>query len=637
MIRAIALSLLLVAGAGAQEFRPTLNGNVSMGSVTLNGNVTLYGDASDSLSLRDGTFLQNFYVYNDYVDGSNYSRLKIAGNGIIESQAAGSGTQQSTYLRGAAVRLQTGASNTDALGCFGSTTLFYGNIRPQATATTDIGTSGNQWRNIYLSGGVIFGTGTQLIPNGDGGLIVRDSTLTPTFDVDSSGNGTLAGTLTVGGNFTPDTNNSYYSGTADARWQRTYTNDVLAYNTYTDASNYELGRLYWTSNNLFLRTTGAGTGSQRNIYIDGSSVQFQTGATTRWSINAADLYPAANNTYDIGNTTNYVRNLHLAGEVDFSSGASLGHSSGALTVDGQLRPATDAAENLGGGSFSWLNCYLSSGLFFDNSVRFGLDSTNVLSQRNGTSPQSFRLYNTYTDASNYERAAFYWSGNFAQLVTQAGGTGSPRSLRVGTENVASLFLRTDSTDRWYVAGANGHLVPSADDTYSIGNAAAVVNDIYYGGLLTAYNDYTDGSNYDRVVSFFSGDDFYIRGQAAGTGTLPRVAIDGDVSIMQSNGVSKIMCYTAETVSNQRFRPGADNSYDLGSTSFYWKDIYAKGTVSMDELNLREKSADPGDPAEGESVVWQSDGTGSGDDGDIMVKITAGGVTKTVTLIDFSAF
>jgi len=47
-------------------------------------------------------------------------------------------------------------------------------------------------------------------------------------------------------------------------------------------------------------------------------------------------------------------------------------------------------------------------------------------------------------------------------------------------------------------------------------------------------------------------------------------------------------------------------------------------------------ADPSDPAEGKNVKWQSDGTGTGDDGDIMMKITAGGSTKTVTLVDFSA-
>lgn len=54
------------------------------------------------------------------------------------------------------------------------------------------------------------------------------------------------------------------------------------------------------------------------------------------------------------------------------------------------------------------------------------------------------------------------------------------------------------------------------------------------------------------------------------------------------------------------------------------------------LGVSERATDPSDPSEGQSVVWQSDGTGAGDDGDIMVKITAGGVTKTVTLIDFSA-
>ena len=54
------------------------------------------------------------------------------------------------------------------------------------------------------------------------------------------------------------------------------------------------------------------------------------------------------------------------------------------------------------------------------------------------------------------------------------------------------------------------------------------------------------------------------------------------------------------------------------------------------ITQRELSLDPADPEEGNNVKWQSDGTGSGDDGDIMMKITAGGVTKVTTLVDFSA-
>ena len=62
-----------------------------------------------------------------------------------------------------------------------------------------------------------------------------------------------------------------------------------------------------------------------------------------------------------------------------------------------------------------------------------------------------------------------------------------------------------------------------------------------------------------------------------------------------------------------------------------------GTVVLEgPFTFKELSSDPGNPDEGHSVIWMSDGTGSGEDGDIMIKITAGGTTKTITLVDFSA-
>lgn len=53
------------------------------------------------------------------------------------------------------------------------------------------------------------------------------------------------------------------------------------------------------------------------------------------------------------------------------------------------------------------------------------------------------------------------------------------------------------------------------------------------------------------------------------------------------------------------------------------------------LNIRKSAAEPADPAEGNMALWLSDGEGAGDEGDVMVKITIGGVTKTATLVDFS--
>ena len=50
----------------------------------------------------------------------------------------------------------------------------------------------------------------------------------------------------------------------------------------------------------------------------------------------------------------------------------------------------------------------------------------------------------------------------------------------------------------------------------------------------------------------------------------------------------------------------------------------------------ERSADPTEPAEGYYVIWMSDGTGKGDDGDVMIASQAGGTTNYATLFDHSA-
>ena len=54
------------------------------------------------------------------------------------------------------------------------------------------------------------------------------------------------------------------------------------------------------------------------------------------------------------------------------------------------------------------------------------------------------------------------------------------------------------------------------------------------------------------------------------------------------------------------------------------------------IRLVERSSDPVAPAEGRAVVWLSDGTGSGDDGDIMAKGQANTTTKYSAIFDHSA-
>lgn len=58
----------------------------------------------------------------------------------------------------------------------------------------------------------------------------------------------------------------------------------------------------------------------------------------------------------------------------------------------------------------------------------------------------------------------------------------------------------------------------------------------------------------------------------------------------------------------------------------------------DTRTLSSVSADPSNPATGKAVIFQSDGTGSGDTGDIMIKITCNPTVATyVDAIDFNGF
>lgn len=122
------------------------------------------------------------------------------------------------------------------------------------------------------------------------------------------------------------------------------------------------------------------------------------------------------------------------------------------------------------------------------------DAANTLAQRNGVNAQAFNLYNTYTDASNYERGFMRYSSNRLDIGTEALGTGSVRDLRllrggsVGLDigqfqtilyaaGTASISLRSggsavlsSSAYTWVPAGT----ISDGYDTSLVRSAAAIV-------------------------------------------------------------------------------------------------------------------------------------------------------------------
>lgn len=57
------------------------------------------------------------------------------------------------------------------------------------------------------------------------------------------------------------------------------------------------------------------------------------------------------------------------------------------------------------------------------------------------------------------------------------------------------------------------------------------------------------------------------------------------------------------------------------------------TTQGGSMLMKERTAQPADPAEGEWVLWMSDGTGYGDDGDLCIITQAGGVLYTNTIVN----
>jgi len=89
------------------------------------------------------------------------------------------------------------------------------------------------------------------------------------------------------------------------------------------------------------------------------------------------------------------------------------------------------------------------------------DAANTLAQRNGTNGQAFRLYNTFTDASNYERGFLRWNSNVLEIGTEAGGTGTARNLTLTSGGSVSVnassggvFLQFNGANKFQVGNSS---------------------------------------------------------------------------------------------------------------------------------------------------------------------------------------
>jgi len=417
------------------------------------------------------------------------------------------GTDQATafriYTNGFAnPRLSITATGDVGIGTTSPSTLFHvngvttlgGNLLTSADATHDLGTSGSgRFRDAYFSRNLVAGAGVS------GGSYLRV-------------NGTNSGYIALG---TAD-DVLLYRDVANVLALRNSTNGQTfrVYGTYTDASNWE--RMSYGSNGV-IAMQAAGTGSMRDLNLQGAQVVLSTGSSPvgRWLLLAAGHFvPQADNTYDLGSTGNRIRSGYFGTSVVLGTGvtaASLLHLSGATgatlntiyepsgwsglksrvgnqyrgdglvsSVNVRLTSATagtldDATQPgsglilLSDGSLSLVNATAGAGSRTFAQI-FGVSSAGVVTLYNNVLRSAD---NTYDDgALGTNRVRSYYAGT--SFIAPLGAVGTPSFTFTGDANTGmwspaadTLAWSTAGTERLRVS-SSGHLLPGADATYDLG-------------------------------------------------------------------------------------------------------------------------------------------------------------------------
>lgn len=120
---------------------------------------------------------------------------------------------------------------------------------------------------------------------------------------------------------------------------------------------------------------------------------------------------------------------------DSPSGDSIGfyinsNSNPRVGIDGSVAGGGGVIVRSNGG-FAWNNGTNLGTTWVPDLLLFR-DAANTLAQRNGTTAQTLRVYNTFTDASNYERGVIDWAttANRLTIGAQAAGTGTLRIVSI---------------------------------------------------------------------------------------------------------------------------------------------------------------------------------------------------------------
>jgi len=461
------------------------------------------GAIDQMLRVQSASGTTNFPGADFAIQGSRGTGTGAGGSIIFQVAPAGSsGTAQNAYSTALTI-------NNDARTIV---------LAPTRTDYGTIGCGTDNYRSIVLVGSADNGIAAVRNTGSVEGLIVRSTSAIGWLNSANVGSASIDNASCL-----------LYRDAANTLALRNGTNaqTFRVYNTYTDASNYERGVMGWTTNELIIGTEAAGTGSDRVLKIKtgatytwtfssgnldcpgsvqaGSTNQFRWASRCRMSCPADSIIQLTNNASNdfdrlqFGGTTSsfpalkrssatlQVRladdtgdaaltcgNLTASGTFQFGASAnasqlvSQSNTTMMFNAAGSNRVQLGISVKIGsGGGYSFSSTADANDA---SDLSLSRDAANTLALRNGTNAQQFNVYNTYTDASNYERGFIKWSGNALNVGLEVAGTGTNRELIFVAGIGQATRFYAGATQRWLI-DQSGNLITGAA-SYDIGSPAS---------------------------------------------------------------------------------------------------------------------------------------------------------------------
>jgi hypothetical protein len=329
--------------------------------------------------------------------------------------------------------------------------------------------------------------------------------------------------------------------------------DMLKSENLSGLASYPTART-----NLGLGTTDSPT--FKNLVISTGSIATSAPVTISqtWDGTGSTVFKALVVNATTPGTTSSSSSLLLDLQVGGVSQVTV-RKDGAIVLPYNYPGIIDGSSNSGGTNYTWggprfgafASIAWSAGAPQSASDTILLrDAANTLALRNGAAAQTFRVYNTYTDASNYERLNIQWSSNVARIFPSAAGSGTVQSIYFGSDSVAnnaflvnsasnSLQLNTGGGERLRITSTGnvgiGTTAPST--LLDIRGANSVTTGLQVGGtsagagnFITLHGNATNGGASQIYSNYNTTEGLLILGTYANRANQLALAVNGNVGI-----------------------------------------------------------------------------------------------------------